>query len=597
MTWEIDIENVAGIYEGAAQLESGLNAVKGSNWQGKSSFIEAIKTGLGTASTLTEGKERGRVSLQTPERDVDVELVRENGTVRVEGTPYLEDDYDVVRTSLFACLGERNEVRQAVREGRNLEDVLLRPLDFQNIDAQIADLQREREQIDTELAQAREANKRLPAIQERVTQLENEVEELRERRDELEATTAGTEDQSDSVQGELSQAQANRSQAQNQIERLTQTIERVENRLEDRRSELSGIEIDEDASVESELETAREKLREVKQGIDVLQNVYSANEMVLQEDHLDLITDVNRELTGDSVVCWTCGTEVDRSTLENRLEALGEKITEKRTRLKTHRNNVEELEAKREELVQARRRKRDLEREIEELEEKLADRNQSLAEARQRFERADERVETLSESVDETVDRITDLESEIKYREAELKDARDELEELESRADQIDLLEEERDDIQREIEDLRSRKQDIKRQTRNEFTEAIREISERFETGFESAHLTGDFDLVVAREGREASLDALSEGELELIGFIAALAGYESFAVDEAVPIMLVDGIGSLADENLRALIEYLDDRSEYLVFTTYPEHSTVDGQTIDPTEWSVASREAADAD
>lgn len=597
MTWKIDIENIAGIYDGSARLETGLNAVKGSNWQGKSSFIEAIKTGLGTAATLTEGKASGHVRLRTPEKDVEVALRSANGSVSTEGTPYLESEYDVVRASLFACLGERNEVRQAVREGANLEDVLLRPLDFQDIDAQIAALKRERDQIDSELAQANEASKRLPSIQERVTQLETEVEELRERRTDLSAATTDDEDRSDSVQGELSQAQAERGQAESQIERLTQAIERIETRLAERRSELDEIVIDEDDSVEAELETAREELREVKQAIDVLQNVYSANEMILQEDKLDLITDVNRELTGDTVVCWTCGSDADREAFEERLDALREKISERRAQLESRRDRVEELEARREERAQARRRKRDVETEIEDLEEKLADRKQSLEEAQERFDRADERVEALSESVDEAVDQITDVESEIKYREAELEDARSELEELESRAEQIELLKDERNEIRREIEDLRSRKQEIKNQAREEFTESIQEIGERFETGFESAHLTGDFDLVVARDGREASLDALSEGELELIGFIAALAGYESFDVDETVPLMLVDGVGSLADENLHTLVEYLDERTEYLVFTTYPEHSTIDGQTIDPTEWSVASRETADAE
>ncbi|MFC4541433.1 archaea-specific SMC-related protein [Halosolutus amylolyticus] len=597
MTWDIDIENIAGIYEGSARLEPGLNAVKGSNWQGKSSFIEALKTALGTATTLTEGKDRGRVHLQTPEKTVDVELRRSNGVVNAEGTPYLESEYDVARTALFACLGEGNEVRRAVRAGENLEDVLLRPLDFQNIDAQIADRKRERERIDSELAQAREARKRLPAIQERVTQLERDVEDLRDRREELADAAGDVDDQSDSVQGELSQAQSERSQAKNKLERLTQTIDRIETRLEDRRAELDDIEIEDDDTVESELEAARENRQEAKRVLEVLQTVYSANEMVLEENRIDLITDVNRELTGDAVVCWTCGTDVDRADLEDRLDALGEKITEKRTQLETHRDRVEELEARREERAQARRRKRDLETEIEDLEEKLADRRQSLAETRDRFERADERVERLSETVDEQVDRLTDVESEIKYREAELEDARNELEELESRADQIEVLEDERAAIREEIEDLRNRKQEIKQQARDEFSDSIREISERFETGFESAHLTGDFDLVVAREGREADLDALSEGELELIGFIAALAGYESFDVDEAVPIMLVDGVGSLADENLRTLVEYLDERTEYLVFTTYPEHTTGDGRTIDPTAWSVASRESIDAD
>ncbi len=598
MTWNIDIENIAGIYDGQARVEPGLNAVKGSNWQGKSSFIEAIKTALGTATTLTEGKEHGQVMVHTPETEAHVELHRSNGAVRVEGRPYLADEYDVTRAALFACLGEQNEVRQTVRDGDNLKDVLLRPLDFQNIERQIADRKREREQIDTELAQATEANKRLPSAQERVTQLKTEVDELQQQHEELSETTPDAAD-TESVQGELSQARTDRDQAENQLERLTQTIERLEDRLENRRDELATISIDEEkqAAVESELETAHEELDTANQRLDVLQSVYSTTELVLEEDQFDLITDVNRELTGDSIVCWTCGTEVDRSVLDEQLETLGTKITAERSQLKTHRDQIEELEAKREELTQAQRRKQDLETEIEELEDTLADRKQNREETQTRFNRLAEEVESLSERVDSEVDQLTDIESEIKYQEAELEDARDELENLESRASQIEKLEDAQEELKSEIAELRNRKQQITYQAREEFTDAIQEMTERFETGFESAHLTGDFDLIVARDGREASLDALSEGELELIGFIAALAGYESFDVGDVVPIMLIDGVGSLADENLHRLVEYLRERTDYLVFTTYPEHTAFDGQTIDPTEWSVASRTPTNAE
>lgn len=125
----------------------------------------------------------------------------------------------------------------------------------------------------------------------------------------------------------------------------------------------------------------------------------------------------------------------------------------------------------------------------------------------------------------------------------------------------------------------------------------MQDILARFGTGFETARLTADFDIVVARDGQEASLDALSEGELELIGFVAALAGRQSFDVDETIPLMLVDGLGGLDDDNLHTLIEYLQQGTEYLVFTAYPEYTAFDGHEIDPTEWTVANEKQASAD
>ena len=133
MVWTIDIERIAGILHGSATIEPGLNAVQAANWQGKSSFVEAVKTALGTSTELTEGADSGHVDLQTPTRDVTVQLVHNGSTVSREGTPYLDDEYDIVRAELFACLDEHNEIRGAVRRGENLEDVLLEPLDFQNI--------------------------------------------------------------------------------------------------------------------------------------------------------------------------------------------------------------------------------------------------------------------------------------------------------------------------------------------------------------------------------------------------------------------------------------------------------------------------------
>jgi chromosome segregation ATPase len=601
MTWNIDIENVAGILNGGATIEPGLNAVRGSNWQGKSSFIEAVKTALGTSTELTEGEERGGVTLRTPDREVAVDLVRENGTVRRSGTPYLDDEYDAVRAELFACLDERNAVRGAVRRGENLEDVLMRPLDFQNIDERIADLKRERERVSSELSGAREAKKRLPAVQEQVTQLEKEIDELREKREEVASGDADSDpdggDGDETARQQLSGARTERSRAESRIDRLEGTIERTADRLEERRSELESLEIPEDDDVESELAAAREELQRIKQDAEVLQSVYSANEMVLTENRLDLLTDVERELTGDTVTCWTCGSDAQRADLEERLDALGDEITGLRAETEQYRDRVEELEARREEIKQAERRRRDLKAEIAELEETLADRRQSLSDAEDRFEAADERVEELSNAVNEAVAEISDVESEIKYREAELKDTRDELAELENRAERVETLDAENERIRTEVEALRNRKDEIKRRAREAFDDAMADVLSRFDTGFETARLTSEFDLVVARDGREASLDALSEGELELIGFVAALAGYESFDVGDAVPLLLVDGVGGLADDNLHTLIEYLQDRTEYLVFTAYPEYTAFEGREIDPDGWEVATDRQVTAD
>lgn len=589
MTWKIEIERIAGILRGSATIEPGLNAVRASNWQGKSSFVGALKTAIGVSRPLTEGKDSGQVELHTPSREIDVELLREQGTVERAGTPCLTDEYDIVRAELFACLDEHNAVRRAVQEGDSLEDVLLEPLEFQNIDEQIADCERERERVESELTQAQEADRRLSTIKENVSTLESELDALRTKRAELSGGDSTSTPQS--AQSDLAQARVQREQAQNRIDRLQRSIERTESRLEEKRSELADLETDDDKEdIATQLAAAREQHQQIQSDIEVLQSVYSANRMVLNKNRLDLITEVNRELMDDTVVCWTCGAETQREEITAQIDALGDQIATLRAKTESTRDEVERLEARREEITQARQLENDLESEIDSLEGTLADHRQSLEEATTRREQAQHRIEDAADSVEESVEAITTVESEIKYREAELEDAREELAQLQRRAQRLDTLQSERANLTAEIEQLRDRKEQIKYDTREAFDSAMADILARFDTGFETARLTGTFDLVVARGGQEASLDALSEGELQLLGFVAALAGHEAFDVDETVPIMLVDGISGLADENLHTLIDYLRDRTEYLVFTVYPEHTAFDGTEIDPTAWDVSS-------
>jgi chromosome segregation ATPase len=587
MVWTIDIERIAGILNGSATIKPGLNAVQAANWQGKSSFVEAVKTALGTSTELTEGADTGRVTLQTPTRDVTVRLVRNGSTTTREGTPYLDDEYDVVRAELFACLDEHNEIRSAVQRGENLEDVLLRPLDFQNIDRQIAELKRDRERVEAKRSQATEAKKRLPSVQQKVTRLDREIEALREQRESLDSRDG---EDAESTHQQLSQARSEKSQAEKQVEQFEQSIERTETRLSERRAELDSLEVPDHENIDEQLEAVRADLTKVKRDAEILQSFYSATEMVLDENRLDFITDIQRDITGDTVTCWTCGNDATREDLEAQLDVLGTRLTEHRAATEQHRDRAEELEARREQQQQTKHRKRDLEVELIELEEKLADSQQSLADARDRLDAASARVSELAETVDETMSERSDVESEIKYREAELDDATAERDELEVRADRIDRLDTELEAIRTEITELRTRKDRTKREARAAFDEAIDDIVSRFQTGFESARLTADFDIVVARDGREASLTALSEGELELIGFVAALAGWQSFDVGESVPIMIVDSVGGLDDENLHTLVGYLRDQTEYLVFTAYPEYTEFDGQRIDPTVWTVAN-------
>jgi len=588
MTWHLSLENIAGIRQGEAYIEPGVNAVRASNWQGKSSFLAGIKTAFGTATPLTEGQSTGRVVLQTDDEKIAVDLERMNGSVSRSGQPYLEDEYDRICAELFAFLDEDNDIRQAVRTGENLETLLTRPLDFENIDEQIADLQTERDQVERELERADQAAERLPQVQQRVTSLGDDLEELRAEREAIDDDGPGESDARD----ELSELRAERNQITTKIARLETTAERVRETLAEKRTELESLTVPSDADVEDELESLHTDLRDIERDTELLQSVYEANKRVLDEGRVELLTEVSHDMLSDSVTCWVCGNDATRDDIEAQLMELDDRIADLQSQAAETRDRVEELEAKRDEIKEARRKETDLTDRIGDLESRLAETEEDLESARERRDNLKTRITELEAEVDSTEDRITDLESEIKYTEAELTDVREELEETETLAEQREMLEEEYDSLTDEIRDLRTRKEDVKRRTREAFSSALADLLEQFDTGFETARLTSTFDLVVAREGREAQLDALSEGERELLGIVAALAGYEAFEVSQRVPVMLLDGLGGLASDNLQILVKYLAARTEYLVLTTYPENAGFDGNELSPSEWQVVSHE-----
>lgn len=589
MTWHVSLTNIAGIRQGQAELSSGINAIRASNWQGKSSFLAGIETLLGTSTPLTEGESHGRAELETPDDTYQVELYRENGQVVRSGSPLLSDEHSRVCAELFAVLDETNPVRRAVRNGENLEDVLTRPLNFENIDERIADLRREREQIDTELTRAESAAERLPELESTVTSLESKLEELRKQRDEFDDTESGEQDD---TRERLSEAQADRDRLERRIDRLEQTLQRSRERRSELQEELDELDVNDSDELEEELSTAQAGLRDYERDLEVLQAIYEANKQVLDEDRLELLTDVTHSLSEDAMTCWICGNEATREEIEMTLAELGERVQSLREKAESRRERVEELQSRLNTLEDQQRRKRGLESDIRELKETLTDKEAQLETARDRRRELEAEIDELETIVEAEADERTELESEIKYTEAELDDVTNELEEVTQRASKRPQLKQERDEITEELTALRERKETIKRETREAFEHSMRNLIDEFELGFEVARLTSSFELVIARDGRETSIDALSEGEIELVGLMAALAGHEAFEVKEQVPVLLLDGLGSIASDNLTRFIERISDKVPFLVVTTYPEYESISGREIDPTQWTVVSRE-----
>ncbi|MFB6110111.1 MAG: archaea-specific SMC-related protein [Halodesulfurarchaeum sp.] len=588
MTVDITIKNIGGIRDGEATLEPGLNVVQGANWQGKTSFIQALESAMGIATTVTEGASSGAVELGG-DLTASVEVLDRDGSTVVEGSPLLESDADLTKARLYACLGENNPIREAVRAGENLESVLTRPLDLEDIDRRIGELKSERDRIDTEISKAENSKQKIPQLKERIETLQDQIQEYESRLSDLEGESA---DAVTEKRERLSRARSERNQLESEIERLERSIERYEEKIEEKRDELDSISVAETDVEYADIEAKKSRIDEIRSDITVLESLFTANNLLLEEDGLELLTDVDHGVDTGTISCWICGSETTRSIVEDHLESLRETLQVHRSKLSDEKSELNEMETEYERQQQQERRKRVLEEDIQELQRELETKRERLADRNDELADLEATISSLSESVDESVEAITDVESELKFRRSELEEAEDELEKHQRSAYQLDQLESQREEIREELAELRDRKSSIKQSMRDTFYETMQEVVRVFETGFESARLTADFELVVARSGQEANLDALSEGELEVLGFIAALAGYEAFDVEQTVPFLLLDGLESLSDENLHNLVEYFDGRTEYLLATAHPEHTDFSANRIDPTEWETVARD-----
>ena len=601
--WQLDIRNIAGIRSGDADLYPGINVVRAENWQGKSSFVAALQVVMGTTGDdgadhpLTDGASDGAVGLETEAQTYETELVRRGETVTRRGDTYLTDDQDRLCARLFAFLGEQNPVREAVRSGGDLAALLTEPLAVENIDEQIAQLKRERRSVETELERAEDAADRRRAVEAEIAELEEELAQLRAERDAVTDETDAAEERPD--QEELSSKRAEKEQLQHRISTLENKIDRQEDRLRERREELAALTVPAEPDLSTDIEAKRAEITELEASINLLADLYRVNKRVLDEERVDLVTELDRTLAGDELDCWLCGQATSESAIADRLSAIDEKRTALRSQKSALQEEISEIRDRRDEIRTQRRRKQDLEAEVSELQVTLDENRSRLADLRERLDGVTEDVERLRANVEETSAQVADLESDIKYTQNELADRRAELDELETDAERRTQLQDERDALTAELESLRTRRHDKKRELAERFEETIRDIVATLEPGFEFARLTPktdaegditDFDLVVARDGRETTLDALSQGEVEILGIVTALAGYETFDVADRVPVMLLDGLTALSNENFHAIVEYVRERPEILVTTAYPEIDEFEGHVLDPNRWDVVS-------
>ncbi|ESP86955.1 SMC-like protein Sph2 [Candidatus Halobonum tyrrellensis G22] len=619
-------ENIGGIDSTELTLSSGVTVLSGRNATNRTSFLQALMAGLGgDQATLKRDADEGRVELEFDGETYTRTLTRGGDGVVMGGDPYLDD---ATTAELFAFLLESNEARQVVERAGDLREVIMRPVDTDAIQAEVSRLTDERQDVDSRLDSLESLADRLPDLERRRTSLREQIEEketeLADKETEIEEADAEVEEsRSEQVEleetlEELRDVRSSLEDVRFDIETERQSIEGLEDDLAEYESELADLPetpAGNVADLEDDIERLRSRERDIESTLNRLQRVVQFNEEMLDgsETELQSVVEGSREgdgsvtdslVEGETVTCWTCGSEVDPGRIEETLDVLRETAAEKRAERNEVREELDEIESDRSQYERQQRERDRLERRISETESELDRRRDRIPDLEDERDDLHAEIEELESTVDELEGadqsplldlhrEANQLEFEIERLEGEVEDVDAEIDDIESQLDERDDLEARREEIGEELTDLRTRIDRIERSAVDEFNEQMATVLdildyenldrvwiERRETTRQEGRRkveTTVFDLHVIRstgDGTtyEDTIDHLSESEREVIGLVFALAGYLVHEAYEEVPFVLLDSLEAIDSERIADLVDYFGEYADYLVVALLPE-------------------------
>ncbi len=622
----LSVRNIGGIDQTKVTFEPGVTVLAGRNATNRTSLLQGVMAALGSDDvSIKADAEKAHAEMELDNDTCARQLERQNGAVHLTGEPYLEDS---TLADLFAFLLESNDARQAVITEANLREIIMRPVDIDEIQAEIDRLLEQRRQVSAELDDLTDLKQQLPALEEQRTQLRKQIEETQAELEEIEADIEARD-------GDVEDGQAEQAAVEEKLEELRETrselddvrydLETEQESLESLRAEKRNLNEEFEQLPETsadhldDLETRISRLRTQKQEreteLNEIQSVIGFNQERLEDgtgtfseafgDDTDDESVTDKLLPEETVTCWTCGSDVDTEQIETTVEKLQELSQELVGEIKDLEDELDELTTRHRELQEQQRRREELtsrrqklETEIEESErriEELSDRRDAL---RDEIEAIETEVEALENDAYEEIlglhKEANQLEYDLGQLENELERVEENIASIEDALSSEDDLKAEREGLNDQIEELRTRIERIENQAIDEFNSHMETVLdlleyqnlariwlERREQEVREGRqkvTKSVFDLHIIRQTEsgttyEDTIDNLSESERAVTGLIFALSGYLVHEVYETVPFMLLDSVEALDTPRVATLVDYLSEFSEYLVVALLPEY------------------------
>ncbi|WP_124179216.1 archaea-specific SMC-related protein [Natrarchaeobius halalkaliphilus] len=526
----VRVENIGGIDSVERTIQPGLTVLTGRNATNRTSFMQSLMAALGSKSdqiSLKSNASKGSVVVDTDEGEVYTRtLQRSNGTVVMDGEPYT-DEPELL--DLYAFLLRENPVRQAVERQEDLHDILMRPLDTDEIEREIERRTRERERIDRELSDISEKKEALPSLEQRHHNLESELESLRESERELEEERDDLEEEqpaehvtqrSDELDEKLHELETERAQIDKQIQRKKAKIEGERSEIEsttvpavdwddlEEKHDRLQIQLEELQTEIEEAQQIRSNLSNGLQAAQTLQNNSFSLDKALEtiDDSVDIPNgpllrsdDSNDTVTDESISdvlvqdvpsrCLACGSTLQNDANEQIIEqykALNKGLVAKIHTLERKEANMQDELDDIEDTIQEHRRAIDR---IERAEQSIDDTNAEIEQLREDRDAVVAEIDRLTSeqssadlgsNIDETTkrynavrDELRNLRVEIDRTESELVDVTEKIDAIEDRVAAQNRLEEEREAIVERLEELRTKVEQTEMELVEQFNENI----------------------------------------------------------------------------------------------------------------------------
>lgn len=529
-TLSMEVENVGGVQDDHIDITPGVTVLSGENTTNRTSLINALMAGFGSDDAeIRTGAEEGYVSLNIGSETYTREVNAVESGSQWSGDSVVDD---VETLELFSFLLRDNDVRQAIANGDDLYDLVMRPIDTDQIEAEISELQERRENIvarEETLDEKRDEIKRLrdeieskeeeqESIQSELEEIEGEIDEIDETETESDRLEESRElnervkelsNKEDTLQGEIEDIE-------NQIETRSEELDELQDSefrdVDDLQDDLASVK-DEIASIEgerSDIDADKRVITPLQQFLNQMTGEdlspkqinrvfakYGEKPETLNLDNEDknptdaLVEDV------DDGVCVLCGSKLESGHYEDMLSTVNKTINSIKEESDSLQDRLAELRQERDDIQDEIKTINENKDRIEDLESQLEDRRKKLDEKKEELdgvkndkkevEQQLDEIEEVVENAEDQTDELRNLEQEKTQLEIKANRLSDQIESNEAEigelSDDIDQIETEVEEVKPEIEselnELKGKVDSIETSVIEEFNQQMDEIISR----------------------------------------------------------------------------------------------------------------------